>query len=443
MPAKVAGSSFDIDTIVQCVRFVIDGAVSMRAASRVVGVLNEIGGVGPYLEPAHTTVQNFILRIGLYLLQQSQTRADDWIWVVDHTISMGTLKCFVVLGIRHSDYLQLTRPLRHHDLVPLALIPVEQSNGAIVHQQLQQLIATCGVPLAILSDRGSDLKKGVELLQQEHATVVALNDIVHIVSRLIERILTGDDRWDEFRKASCKCANAVRQSKLAHLKPPRPKTKARYMNIDREVIWGVRALHVLDRVRNGNLNERQKARLPLDVVEQRFGWLDDYREELGMWQELSSIGQRSSSVIRRHGYGGKTMAALQLELRTTKHSNSRGLSDEILKQVKPQCEAAMIHGSLPGSSEVIESLIGKGKRLLGFSSGNSLTRQILAMATSTAKLTPKLVREALKSCRIKHLNQWCAENLTPSIQQQRREDLIRSPEEPNLTKLSGAHTPNF
>ena len=75
----------------------MDGAVSMRAASRVVGVLNEIGGAGPHLEPAHTTVQNFILRIGLYLLQQSQTWAIDWIWIVDHTIAIGTLKCFVVL----------------------------------------------------------------------------------------------------------------------------------------------------------------------------------------------------------------------------------------------------------------------------------------------------------------------------------------------------------
>jgi hypothetical protein len=425
------------------VRFVIDGAVSMRAASRVVGVLNEIRGEGPHLEPAHTTVQNFILRIGLYLLQQSQTWAEDWIWIVDHTIAMGTLKCFVVLGIRKSDYQRLNRPLTHHDLVPLALIPVEQSNGEIVRGQFQQMAAVCGAPLAILSDRGSDLKKGVELLQQEHPEVVALDDIVHLASRLIEKILKEHDRWEAYRKASCQCANAVRQSKLAHLKPPRPKTKARYMNIDREVRWGVRALHVLDRVRSGNLNERQQERLPLDVVEQRFRWLDNYREELELWQELSSIGHRSCRVIRRHGYGRETIEALQLELGTAKHSSSRDLSDKIIRQVEPLCEAATVHGNLPGSSEVIESLIGKGKRLLGFSSGNSLTRQVLAMATSTAKLTPKLVRDALSSCRMKHLHDWCKENLIPSIQQQRREDLIPSPEEQNLRNPTTAPIPSF
>lgn len=412
----------------------------MRAASRVVGVLNEIRGKAPHLEPAHTTVQNFILRIGLYLLQQSQTRADDWIWIIDHTISIGTLKCFVVLGIRQSDYLQLNRPLAHHDLVPLALIPVEQSDGAIVHGQLQQLTVACGEPRAILSDRGSDLKKGVELLQREHPEVVALDDIVHLVSRLIEKILKAGDRWEEFRKASCQCANAVRQSKLAHLKPPRPKTKARYMNIDREVRWGARALHVLDRVRSGNLNERQQERLPKDVLEQRFGWLADYREEIELWQELSSIGQRSCSVIRRHGYGRETIKALLLELKTSKHACSRDLSDKIIGQVKPLCDVATVHDNLPGSSEVIESLIGKGKRLLGFSSGNSLTRQVLAMATSTAKLTPKIVREALSNCRMKHLQRWCQDHLTPSIQQQRREDLTPAPEEQNLRNSQPAQT---
>ena len=97
-----------------------------------------------------------------------------------------------------------------------------------------------GVPLAVLSDRGSDLNKGVRLLQQDPPTVISLYDIVHLTSRKIEKVLNNAPQWDEFRKACCQCANAVRQSTLAHLKPPRPKTKAGYMNIDREVRWGAR-----------------------------------------------------------------------------------------------------------------------------------------------------------------------------------------------------------
>jgi len=64
----------------------------MRAASRVVSVLNEIQGVEPHSEPAHTTVQNFILRIGLYLLQQAQARARP---------HHGNWNVEVFCGIRH------------------------------------------------------------------------------------------------------------------------------------------------------------------------------------------------------------------------------------------------------------------------------------------------------------------------------------------------------
>lgn len=240
VPQKVPGSSFDLHWIVSSVRFVTEASVSMRAASRVCGVLAQIAGKPPFEEPSHTTVQNFLLRIGLYLLRRQDLRRDDWIWMADHTIGAGTTKCFIVLGITYSDFLLLRRPLEHRDLEVLALIPGERSNGAIVHEQLGQLTDRCGVPLAVVSDRGSDLKKGIELLQQDHPGMIALYDIVHLVSRLIQKTLLQDTRWEAYRKACCVCANGVRQGKLAHLKPPRPKTKARYMNIDREVRWGGR-----------------------------------------------------------------------------------------------------------------------------------------------------------------------------------------------------------
>ena len=75
-----------------------------------------------------------------------------------------------------TDFQRLRRPLAHHDLEVLTLLPVEQSNGTIVHQQLTDLVGRVGVPLAVLSDRGSDLNKGVRLLQQDQPTVISLYD---------------------------------------------------------------------------------------------------------------------------------------------------------------------------------------------------------------------------------------------------------------------------
>lgn len=416
----------------------------MRAASRISALLADIAGRPAFEEPSHTTVQNFVLRIGLYIVQRTDLKYNDWILIADHTIGAGTTKCFIVLGIRHSDYLRLERPLQHRDLQTLALIPVEQSTGAIVHEQLSELVSRCGVPLAIVSDHGSDLKKGVEMLQHEHPSLIALYDIVHLVSRLIEKSLTSDDCWSEYRKACCACASRVRQSKLSHLKPPRPKTKARYMNVAPEIRWGTRALALLDRVRQGNLTTRQQQRLPRDLIEEKLGWLDEYRSAIGAWQELVAVGGCVNALVRRHGYGVDTMTALRTQVAEPTHPDAKQLLVGIHAAIEPMCEAASRHTSLPGSSEVLESLIGKGKRLLGTSNNsNSLTRQVLAIATATATITSSLVREALATCRIKHLKQWTQDNLADAVHKLRREDLQLSPEEQNLRNLTTTATPTF
>lgn len=389
------------------VRSVIDAAVPMRAASRLIGLTNELNGDQPYHHPSHTTVQNFILRIGLYLLLRATRPHHDWIWVADHTYSVGTTKVFVILGITLTDFQQLRRPLVHHDLEILTLLPVEQSNGTIVHQQLTDLVGRVGVPLAVLNNAS---------------------------------------QWDEFRKACCQCANAVRQSTLAHLKPPRPKTKARYMNIDREVRWGARALRLLDRVREGNLKVRQQVRLPKGLIEEKFGWLDEYRSSLQQWEHLSLTARHVISEVRRHGYGSNTVLALETIVESTPDESSRQLVRQIIDDVQPMCDLSGRHGSLPASSEVLESLFGKGKRLLsGTSSGttNSLTRQMLAMVTSTARITPTLVQNAVASCSVKNLLQWCSNNFKPSLHVTRREDLAPTEMEQKLRKPTAHAIPEF
>lgn len=396
----ITGSHYAVSCIVLAVRCVIDATVPMRAASRISGLINELNGDGPYDYPSHTTVQNFILRIGLYLLQRDTLLRHDWIWIIDHSYSVGTTKVFLVLGIRLTDFQQLRRPLQHHDLEVLMLLPVEQSNG----------------------------------------------DIVHLTSRKIEKVLNNDPQWAEFRKACCECANAVRQSPLAHLKPPRPKTKARYMNIDREIRWGARALLLLDRVRAGRLTDRQRLRLPKGQIEEKFGWLDEYRNSIEQWEHISLTGRQVISEVRRHGYGSDTVSALETIARSTSNESSGCLVRQIIDEVQPMCDVSRRHGRLPASSEVLESLFGKGKRLLsGTTSGttNSLTRQLLAMVTSTARITPTLVQEALAGCSVKNLLRWCGENFKPGIHATRREDLCPTETEQKLRKPKPAAIPSF
>jgi hypothetical protein len=48
------------------------------------------------------SVRLWLLRLGLYHLDRPQERADDWMWIVDHTLQLGDRKCLIIVGIRQS-----------------------------------------------------------------------------------------------------------------------------------------------------------------------------------------------------------------------------------------------------------------------------------------------------------------------------------------------------
>jgi len=427
-------------------RMVIEGAVSMRAASRIRGLICEFIGGHRFDGLSHTTVGNYLLRVGLDPIRNVIDKScSDRVWIMDHMIAAGSLKCFIVLGICADEFARLERPLQHRDVDVLALIPTEISNGVVVNNQLREISGRFGVPLAILTDCGSDLKKGVELFQQDHPETISLYDIVHLANRLIWKRLGREDRFSQYRQACCQCTNKLRQSSLAHLKPPRPKTKARSMNLDTEIRWGKRALWLLDRVRIGQLTSRQKERLDIENVEAQLGWLAPYRKELGIWTQLCEIGQASCTVVRRNGYSRSTVTELKATLGASETAAIQELITELTLVVEQQCARCENHESrLAGSSEVIESVIGKGKRLLGTSqNNNSLTAQILSIAASTVKLSATALAESLRRCRIGNVKAWIKDNIQPGIHVPRREDLTDPERGTKLAQLPSASIPTF
>ncbi len=442
---KIPGSFYSIELVALVLKMVIQGAISMRAAARVSGLLCEFLGGHRLDGLSHTTVQNYLLRAGMHQITYATESSNNRIWIMDHMIAAGSLKCLVVLGIDADTFATLDHPLQHHDVDVLSLIPTDVSNGTIVNQQLTELAKRCGVPRAILSDCGSDLKKGVELFQQTNSQTIALFDIVHLVCRLIGKRLGKQDRFSKYRQDSYACANKLRQSPLAHVKPPRPKTKARYMNLAPEIRWGRRALWLFDRVKSGDLTQRQRERLDPQAIQDQLGWLEEYRSDLEVWSDLSALGQECCSVVRHCGYSKVTTQKLKETLGTGNSAAAAELIGELIEVVDQQCLRCGETGvRMPGSSEVIESLIGKGKRLLGTSqNNNNLTGQILSIAASTVDLSVATLRESLDRCRIKDLRSWIKDNIAAGIHLARSEDLQEPTSGTNAAQVKSVAIPNF
>jgi hypothetical protein len=111
---------------------------------------------------SYYSVRLWLLRLGLYQLSRPKVHADDWMWIMDHTMQLGERKCLIVVGLRQSAWKAPDRVLGHEDVELIDLVPVTESNGKVVYRQLQVAVAKTGVPRAIVSDGGSDLHAGIE-----------------------------------------------------------------------------------------------------------------------------------------------------------------------------------------------------------------------------------------------------------------------------------------
>jgi len=263
---------------------------------------------------------------------RKKEKADDWIWIIDHTVQLGDEKCLVVLGIRQSLLPPGELYLNYEDVEPIALLPVKHSNGEIVYQQLAQTIEKTGLPREIIGDHGSDIKSGIERFCSEHDRTCFIYDITHKVASILKRELKNDQDWLDFVQHASKMSKRVQQTELAALAPPNQRSKARYMNVDKLVEWGQNKLCYLDmlQVKNDDLFDIEK-------VNEKLGWLIEYRDHLTEWNDLIMVVKAVENYIKFVGIYRNCHIDIEDDLTAYLNSDRvRKVGEELLSFVEQQ-----------------------------------------------------------------------------------------------------------
>ena len=396
------------------VDLVLKAATSQRGAAAVLAI---VGRYIPGLKrlPCANSGRLWLMRLGLYELTREKTKADDWVWIMDHTVQLGPWKCLVIVGVRLSAWNPQRGPLKHEDLTLFNLTPMEHSTGKAVAEQLQATMEQTGiVPVEVLSDEGAELKSGMELVKQESAQaakVLHRQDIKHKVAALLKHELHDDERWQSFVTKSNRTKLQVTLTPLAFLVPPSLKNKARYMNVDTLVNWGNRALAFLD-------DPRDFPDEPIDreKLEQKLGWLREYRESLSDWAELLKVGKTAEAYVRQEGYHRGAREELGKRLTPLARSPaSVRLQTGLLTFVARQSQEVPAGQHLLGSSEVLESLLGKYKRIQGAHSKGGMTGALLNIGATLLEKTPAMIQKALATVRVNDVTQWLRDKLGLTI----------------------------
>jgi hypothetical protein len=188
------GGSTPVGVIDVVRRLVMQASVSLRAIPRVIGLFTDSTNPAAII-PSASGARWWLQRLELFTLQEPLEVADDWVYLIDHSVQIGSVKVCVIVGLRLSELPSPARPLRHEDVRLLALLPTEHSYGERVAQQLEQTSRRTEIPREIVSDHGSDVKKGSELFAARHAQTQVVYDAAHHGAGVLKRRLEADARW--------------------------------------------------------------------------------------------------------------------------------------------------------------------------------------------------------------------------------------------------------
>ena len=405
------------------VSLVLSSATSLHGAGTAMAVSLSMLQL-PYAIPSWYSGRLWLLRLGYYKLSRPKEQADDWVWIVDHTVQIGQEKCLVILGVRLSALADRDNCLKHEDVEPLALLPVKQSNGDIVFQQLQETVAKTGVPRQIVGDQGSDLHAGVKAFCQAHAETCSIYDIKHKTACVLKHELQDDADWQRFTHLAAQSKLKVQQTSLAFLAPPQQRSKARYMNVDVLMRWGSNMLFALD----------DPGRLPdgavdLEVLQEKLGWVGDFRRQLQEWGELMQVIEIVEHVVRTRGlYRGVHRDVKDLLAPVAHIARVKRVSTELVAFIAAESFKARPDERLVGSSEVIESVFGKLKHLEQDQSKGGFTGLVLSVAAMVSTTTGEVIQKALQTVPTKQVLAWCKETLGQSVQSKRRKAFARPKE---------------
>lgn len=388
--------------------------IGFRATTRVWEIFSQ--GFSAYFSalfciPSWKTTQNWYLRFGLHKLTRPKIKADDWIYIYDFKVLMGVQKVLIILGVRLSQITDPTdknklRNVTHEDCEPLAIVPMVKSNGQQVYKYLDETASKTGVPLALIRDGGADIEKGGRLFIEKNKSTVAIYDTVHKLAILLGNEIKNDDVWSRISEHITMAKQKTKQSPTACLAPPKQREKSRLLNMNESVSWLIEIYLFL--------NSEQSDEFDSEELVRKLGWVLEYPDAMKEYEEIMLIIEIAKDLVRTRGIHRKLSSDFRNELLKMGDLTKRAFSfaSRITKFFKEEGKKVKSGLRLLGSSEVIESVIGRYKLIEERSCGTrSVTPTILAIGALVGEITPETIKKALEETSTSKLREWCHENI--------------------------------
>ncbi len=400
------------------------------------------------------------------------------------------------MGLSHQKWLEKLQSdcqnLNHHDLEVLTIEVVDTTKGEIIYSKINNLANIVGKPLQIISDHGSDLKKGIELYITENPEIIYTYDFTHQIALWLKQELSNNQKFQEFLHQCNLTRSQIQQTALSFLIPPAQRSKARYHNIDILVNWGLKVLQywkkqdfslistqfIIDRetlfilrekiektslcklakslgTQASDLNSfsqlitdkietklcRKKSQIISQAAEvgrrkflEKLGWLFTYEKELHIYAEILEVFHLAKKQLNQQGIHQKSQLDwLELTENFSDLPWIKSSQQKVSQYLNIEGEKIPRYRTFLARSDIIESIFGKYKIFSSFSPNSEINEMILTLLLSTTELTPDKVLQAMESIQIADVTAWSKEVFGQSMLSKRK---VAFSTEENYTKVA-------
>ena len=288
-------------------------------------------------------------------------------------------------------------------------------NGEAVAEILKEVASTVGKIIAICSDRGSEMLRGIKLFQIFSPETRQIGDTAHRVSNLLETALDKAPRWKEFREQLTQARRKMQNSLIPGALPPSPRAKARYMNVGTMIMWAAEMVVLLD-------NGISYPSLDIEELQKYLGWLLSYRDDIDYWNRLISIGEAARHVVRIEGIHINIVDSFEQAISSVRMgAKELQFADHLSSFLLSQSKGVKFGEYFVGSSEILESLFGKIKYMEREQRAFGFTSLVFAAMAAVGQLDKKTVAQAMEFVKRSDIDEWAAKEIGQSVQSQRRQ----------------------
>ncbi len=396
--ATAKGHSYSLWLMELVLLMLQKGEISYRGCCKMLVILNLMLNLDLRI-PNYSTIRYWEQKLGYYRLEcMAEDEEQEWVIIVDESVSIGQEKLLLLLGVNARDYF-FDQALSFEHTTVLSMAISKSWKGPQIAAQIEK-VRSKGYKIAYaVADQGNNIVKALK-----DQAIVHVLDCTHVFSLWLEKQYKNEEHFQQFCQACTTMRRKGILSKYAALVPPAQRAKARFLNLRPLFNWASKCLDLL---------QDEKKQAAINHLIEHLKWIENYRSIIVELKTVLDDLHLIQRIIKVRGINCGTLIEC---LHIIDQSSMVLKLKQGLKQYLQSTRSGQTqNNNIICCSDIIESYFGKYK----LKAGQRISQQCLRIPNYARQQNQTEIKMAMEQVKVFDLLTWREQNLKHSTPRQR------------------------